>query len=47
MCAAYRGHNDVVKMLREFGADVNRQNEVGCWYSVQFIRYQSDFTVVM
>ena len=30
MYAAEGGHTDVVKMLHEFGADVNHQNVVSC-----------------
>ena len=30
MRAAESGHTDVVKMLHEFGADVNYQNKVSC-----------------
>jgi len=44
MYAAGNGHTDVVKMLHEFGADVNHQNGVSCLYSVQLIKYQSNFT---
>ena len=47
MCAASDGHTDVVKMLHEFGADVNHQKKVSCWCGVQLIKYQSDFTKVM
>ena len=30
MYAARNGHTDVVKMLHEFGADSNHQDEVSC-----------------
>ena len=30
MVAANGGHTDVVKMLHEFGADINHQNKVSC-----------------
>jgi len=30
MSAADKGHTDVVKMLHEFGADVNHQDKVSC-----------------
>ena len=35
MYAADNGHADVVKMLHEFGADVNHQDEVSCWCTSQ------------
>ena len=47
MFAAGEGHTDVVKMLHEFGANVNYQEEVSCYQSVQLIKYESDFTKVM
>ena len=30
MYAAEEGHTDLVKMLHEFGADVNHQKNVSC-----------------
>ena len=30
MCAAGEGHTDVVKILHEFGVDINHQNKVSC-----------------
>ena len=38
MYAVRDGNTDVVKMLHEFGADVNHHTKVSCQYSVQLIR---------
>ena len=36
MYAAKGGHTDLVKMLHEFGADVNHQNAVSCYVSIVY-----------
>ena len=37
MSAAGKGRTDVVKMLHAFGADVNHQDEVSCYYTIDQI----------